>query len=103
MKQVLTSSPYIPPAWIRAHGCEPVRIRPCARTVHDSVARVEGLCPYTQAWVSDVLLHDQADAIVMELGAGLLKIADELGMTLPGGFVAPVTQVQIEALVEMLG
>jgi len=78
MKRVLTYSPYVPQAWIAAHGCEPVRITPQGKTPHDCVSRVEGLCPYTQAWVSDILNSDQADAIVMTTCCDQMRRAYEV-------------------------
>ncbi len=78
MKRVLTYSPYVPQPWIAAHGCEPVRLRPQGDRLHVSVARVEGLCPYTQAWVSDVLLNDRASAIVMTTCCDQMRRAFEV-------------------------
>lgn len=78
MKQVVIDSPYIPPAWIRAHGCDPVRIRPTGGTLHDCVARIEGLCPYTQGWISDVLLREPSHAIVMTTGCDQRRRAFEV-------------------------
>ena len=78
MKRVLTYSPYVPKAWVSAHGCEPVRLRPQGGTPHECMARVEGLCPYAQAWVSDVLSSDQADAIVMTTCCDQMRRAFEV-------------------------
>jgi benzoyl-CoA reductase/2-hydroxyglutaryl-CoA dehydratase subunit BcrC/BadD/HgdB len=78
MKRVLYTSPYVPGAWIAAHGCEPVRLRPQGDRLHASVARVEGLCPYAQAWVSDVLLSDRANAIVMTTCCDQMRRAFEV-------------------------
>ena len=78
MKPVLFYSPYVPPAWIAAHGCDPVRVRPRGDRLHASVARVEGLCPYTQAWVSDVLLDGRANAIVMTTCCDQMRRAFEV-------------------------
>ena len=65
MKSVLYTSPYVPGEWIAAHGCEPVRVRPQGLPLHPSLARAQGLCPFAQAWASDALSSDLADAIVM--------------------------------------
>ena len=65
MKRVLYFSPYVPEAWIAAHGCEPVRVKPQGERLHARVARTQGLCPYAQAWISDVLLKAPAHAVVM--------------------------------------
>ncbi len=78
MKPVLTYSPHVPEAWLRRHGCEPVRLRPSGKRPHDRVACLEGLCPYTQAWVSDVLQNDQAHAIVMTTCCDQMRRAFEL-------------------------
>ena len=78
MKRVLTYSPYVPKAWVAAHGCEPVRVRPQGGTPHDCVARVEGLCPYVQAWVSDVLSNDPGDALVMTTCCDQMRRAFEV-------------------------
>jgi benzoyl-CoA reductase/2-hydroxyglutaryl-CoA dehydratase subunit BcrC/BadD/HgdB len=78
MKRVLTYSSYVPEAWVSAHGCELVRFRPQGGVPHDCVARVEGLCPYTQAWVSDVLSPEKADAIVMTTCCDQMRRAFEV-------------------------
>ncbi|NQV34814.1 MAG: 2-hydroxyacyl-CoA dehydratase, partial [Phycisphaeraceae bacterium] len=78
MKPVLFYSPYVPPVWITAHGCDPVRLRPRGDRLHASVARVEGLCPYTQAWVSDILLNEGASAIVMTTCCDQMRRAFEV-------------------------
>jgi benzoyl-CoA reductase/2-hydroxyglutaryl-CoA dehydratase subunit BcrC/BadD/HgdB len=78
MKHVLTYCPYVPEPWVKTHGCELVRLKPSGKAVHDSVACVEGLCPYAQAWVSDVLQSDPAQAIVMTTCCDQMRRAFEL-------------------------
>lgn len=78
IKRVLTYSSYVPEPWVQAHGCELVRIRPRGTTIHESVGRLEGLCPFTQAWVSDVLLGMQADGIVLTTCCDQMRRAFEL-------------------------
>ncbi len=78
MKHVLTYSPYVPEAWLRRHGCELVRLRPSGKRVHEAVTCLEGLCPYTQAWVSDVLHREHPNAIVMTTCCDQMRRAFEL-------------------------
>jgi hypothetical protein len=67
MNRILYSSPCVPPQWIEAHGLEPYFVKPTSGCAHDCVARVEGLCEFSKAWVSEALADDHAAGIVMAL------------------------------------
>lgn len=65
MSRVLCSSPYIPQPWIASHGMMPVLLQPSWNGIHACVARMEGLCPYAQAWISHALADPNAAAIIV--------------------------------------
>jgi len=67
MNRILYSSPYIPPQWIEAHCLEPYFAKPSNGCAHECVARVEGLCEFSKAWVSEALADDRVEGIVLAL------------------------------------
>jgi benzoyl-CoA reductase/2-hydroxyglutaryl-CoA dehydratase subunit BcrC/BadD/HgdB len=62
MKKAVYSCPYVPAEWIAAHGLRPSRIIPSP--VSDA-ARIEGLCPYAEAFINEVTNDDDACAIIV--------------------------------------
>lgn len=78
MIRILSGSPYIPEQWIAAHGSIPSLLRPSGARIHRSVARLEGLCPYTRAWVSDALDDKTSDGIVMAFTCDQMRRAFEI-------------------------
>lgn len=56
MMRILYSSPFVPPEWIAAHGCTPVRLTPSLGG-EDGQARAtqEGVCPYAQGFAQEAL------------------------------------------------
>jgi benzoyl-CoA reductase/2-hydroxyglutaryl-CoA dehydratase subunit BcrC/BadD/HgdB len=65
MKAVLYTSAYVPAEWIASHGFEPVRLMPDGQTQVPAALNREGVCPFLQAFVSEVLACDDAAAVVL--------------------------------------
>lgn len=65
MNRILYSSPHIPRQWIAAHGMESLLLHPSGSCVHECVRRVEGLCVFARAWVSEALADEHAAGIVL--------------------------------------
>ncbi len=62
MKRVIYSCPYVPAEWIAAHGFRPSRIMASAAS---DAAQIEGLCPYTQAFMNEVTNDERAGGIIV--------------------------------------
>ncbi|MBA7632174.1 hypothetical protein ES703_39717 [subsurface metagenome] len=65
MKTIIYTCPYIPAEWIAAHGLLPSRVIPDAAEARGPLGRVEGLCPYVQGFINEVITNKQADGVVM--------------------------------------
>ena len=78
MNRILCSSPYIPRQWIDAHCLEPHVVQPSGSCLHECVARVEGLCAYVRAWISEALTDEDADGIVLALTCDQMRRAFEV-------------------------
>ncbi len=62
-KTIIYTCPYVPAEWIAAHGFCPERIIP--KAAGSPVVPMEGVCPYVQAFVKEVLTSQEAAAVVM--------------------------------------
>jgi benzoyl-CoA reductase/2-hydroxyglutaryl-CoA dehydratase subunit BcrC/BadD/HgdB len=62
-KTIIYTCPYVPAEWIAAHGFCPKRIIP--KAADSSIIPMEGVCPYVQAFVSEVTTGQEAAAVVM--------------------------------------
>jgi benzoyl-CoA reductase/2-hydroxyglutaryl-CoA dehydratase subunit BcrC/BadD/HgdB len=65
MNRILCSSHHIPRQWIAAHGMVPCLIQPSNGCIHDSLTRVEGLCTYARAWISNALADKDAAGLIL--------------------------------------
>jgi benzoyl-CoA reductase/2-hydroxyglutaryl-CoA dehydratase subunit BcrC/BadD/HgdB len=68
----------MPLQWIEAHGLEPEVIQPSWRPAHECVARAEGLCSYSRAWISEALADEHAGGIVLALTCDQMRRAFEI-------------------------
>lgn len=78
MIRILSNSSYIPEQWIAAHGSVPSLLRPSGARIHPSVARLEGLCPYARAWVSDAIADETSRGIVMAFTCDQMRRSFEI-------------------------
>ena len=65
MKRVIFTSPFVPAEFIEAHGLAPNRIISGGAGKSTSFDYIEGLCPYAQAFLSDVCQETQVAAAVL--------------------------------------
>jgi benzoyl-CoA reductase/2-hydroxyglutaryl-CoA dehydratase subunit BcrC/BadD/HgdB len=65
VKRVIFTSPFVPAEFIEAHGLTPSRIISGGTGRSTSFDHIEGLCPYAQAFLSDVCQETQAAAAVL--------------------------------------
>jgi benzoyl-CoA reductase/2-hydroxyglutaryl-CoA dehydratase subunit BcrC/BadD/HgdB len=78
MNRILYGSPAIPPQWIEAHCLEPFFVQPSWGYAHECVARVEGLCSYARAWISEALADENAAGIILALTCDQMRRAFEV-------------------------
>lgn len=72
------ASPYVPPEWITAHGCTPVKVSPPASPLGGAVARLSGLCPYARSLANDLGGREDLDAFVMAATCDQMRRSMEL-------------------------
>ncbi|MHC4535838.1 MAG: 2-hydroxyacyl-CoA dehydratase [Planctomycetota bacterium] len=65
MKTIIYTCPYVPVEWIAAHGLRPNRVIPDAAGTTGPLARVEGVCPFVQGFINEVLTDKQAGGVVI--------------------------------------
>ena len=65
MKTIIYTCPYVPAEWIAAHGLQPSRIIPDAADSTGPLGRAEGVCPYVQGFINEVITDKQADGVVI--------------------------------------
>ncbi|MBL7146607.1 MAG: 2-hydroxyacyl-CoA dehydratase, partial [Phycisphaerae bacterium] len=65
MKTIIYTCPYVPAEWIAAHGLRPSRIIPDAAGATGPLGRSEGVCPFVQGFISEVLTDKKAGGIVV--------------------------------------
>ena len=78
MKTIIYSCPFVPAEWIAAHGMSPRRVRPRAAMEPSVVGAAIGICPYASAFVNEVCLDSQADAVVLTTACDQMRRASEL-------------------------
>lgn len=64
-KTIAYTCPYVPAAWIAAHGLRPRRLVPLPLEGTLTIPRIEGLCPYARAFVNDVAASRDVDGIIV--------------------------------------
>ena len=65
MKTIIYTCPYIPAEWIAAHGLRPSRIIPDAAGAAGRPGRTEGLCPFVQGFINEVMTDKKAGGVVI--------------------------------------
>ena len=65
MKTIVYTCPYVPAAWIAAHGLRPSRVMPGNVGSVFSLAGREGVCPYVRGFIAEVTKNGGAGAVVM--------------------------------------
>jgi len=65
MKTIIYTCPYVPVEWIAAHGLRPSRIIPDAAGTAGLHSRAEGLCPFVQGFINEVVTNKQACGVVI--------------------------------------
>lgn len=96
MKHLAYCSPYIPPAWIRAHGLEPLRLE----VPHDSlqagpVAETAGVCPFMRAFANEAArLPDVAGVVTTSTCDQMRRIGDAVyGQAFPPIFILHIPNI----------
>ena len=65
MKTIIYTCPYVPAEWIAAHGLHPSRIIPDTAGTAGQTCRAEGLCPFVQGFINEVMADTKADGVVI--------------------------------------
>ncbi|MHC4728306.1 MAG: 2-hydroxyacyl-CoA dehydratase [Planctomycetota bacterium] len=65
MKTVIYTCPYVPAEWIAAHDLRPCRIIPDAAGVTGPLGRAEGVCPFVQGFINEVITDKQVGGVVI--------------------------------------
>ena len=65
MKTIIYTCPYVPAEWIAAHGLRPSRIIPDEAGATGLLSRAEGVCPFVQGFINEVVTDKHADGIVI--------------------------------------
>ncbi|MHC5055064.1 MAG: 2-hydroxyacyl-CoA dehydratase [Planctomycetota bacterium] len=77
MPTVAYTSPFVPPEWIAACGCEPRRVVPRADAAERSGVPIAGVCPFARAFVGEVRSGDGVDAVVVTSTCDQMRRAAE--------------------------
>lgn len=93
MKTVVYSSPFVPPEWIAAHGCQPFRLLPCQPSQGMDRVR-EGLCPFAQGFVRQLAEGPPSQAAIFTSTCDQMRRAPE---TLPANPDQPVFLMNVPA------
>jgi benzoyl-CoA reductase/2-hydroxyglutaryl-CoA dehydratase subunit BcrC/BadD/HgdB len=65
MKTIIYTCPYVPAEWIAAHGLHPSRVIPDAAGAAGPLGRTEGVCPFVQGFMNEVMTNKQAGGVVI--------------------------------------
>jgi benzoyl-CoA reductase/2-hydroxyglutaryl-CoA dehydratase subunit BcrC/BadD/HgdB len=65
MKKIIYTCPYVPAEWIVAHGLHPSRIIPDAAGAAGPLSRAEGVCPFVQGFINEVMTYEHAAGVVI--------------------------------------
>jgi benzoyl-CoA reductase/2-hydroxyglutaryl-CoA dehydratase subunit BcrC/BadD/HgdB len=65
MKKIIYTCPYVPAEWIAAHGLQPCRIIPETANSGRNIVRAEGLCPYVQGFIHELMAQNDNSGIVV--------------------------------------
>ncbi len=65
MKKIIYTCPYVPAEWIAAHGLQPSRIIPDAAGAAGLLNRAEGICPFVQGFINEVMTYNHAAGVVI--------------------------------------
>ncbi len=65
MKRIIYTCSYVPAEWIAAHGLQPSRVIPDAADSIGPLGRTEGVCPYVQGFINEVITDKQTGGIVI--------------------------------------
>ncbi len=65
MKTIIYTCPYVPAEWIAAHGLRPSRIIPDTVGTTGPLNRAEGVCPFVQGFINEVITDKQAGGVVI--------------------------------------
>ncbi|MHC4583670.1 MAG: 2-hydroxyacyl-CoA dehydratase [Planctomycetota bacterium] len=65
MKTIIYTCPYVPAEWIAAHGLCPSRIIPDAAGTTGPLGRTEGVCPFVQGFINEVMADKQSGGVVI--------------------------------------
>jgi benzoyl-CoA reductase/2-hydroxyglutaryl-CoA dehydratase subunit BcrC/BadD/HgdB len=65
MKKIIYTCPYVPAEWIAAHGLCPGRIIPDTTGLTGPLGRTEGVCPFVQGFINEVMTGKKASGVVI--------------------------------------
>ncbi len=65
MKTIIYTCPYVPAEWIAAHGICPSRIIPNTAELTGPLSRAEGVCPFVQGFINEVMTDKHIDGVVI--------------------------------------
>jgi len=65
MKTIIYTCPYVPAERTAAHGLRPSRIIPDAAEATGTLGRAEGVCPFVQGFINEVITNKRAGGIVV--------------------------------------
>lgn len=60
-QKILFSSQHIPPEWIAAHGCQPIKLTPSPERIFEEIG--EGICPFAELMLRNADNYDCAAVI----------------------------------------
>jgi len=78
MKTIIYTCPYIPAEWIAAHGRRPSRVIPDAADATGPLGRAEGVCPYVQSFINEVIMDKRAGGVVITTVCDQMRRASDI-------------------------
>jgi benzoyl-CoA reductase/2-hydroxyglutaryl-CoA dehydratase subunit BcrC/BadD/HgdB len=78
MKTIIYTCPYVPAEWIAAHGLRPSRIIPDAAGATGPPGRTEGVCPFVQGFMNEVMADKKAGGVVITTVCDQMRRAHDI-------------------------
>lgn len=78
MKTIIYTCPYVPAEWIAAHGRRPSRVIPEAADATGPLGRAEGVCPYVQSFINEVMMDKRAGGVVITTVCDQMRHASDI-------------------------
>jgi len=78
MKTIIYTCPYVPAEWIEAHGLRPSRVIPDTAGTTGLLARAEGVCPFVQGFINEVMTNKQAGGVVITTVCDQMRRASDI-------------------------